>query len=278
VSATARPPSELVQAREAYASAANRQASQYAPADLAEAKAALDRAEAWYRAHPQSPQARAQAYIAMRRAQKADAEADTKVAMKARDEAAQSGLLAQAHALGRTREELQSTRAQLALAESQLGQTLATRGRAPSSGELSALERQGCVRDEPHARIILLFEKGEARLEPACKGYLDGLVRTIRDVPGQHVRIEGYSDNSGDEVENQRLSEARAASVRDYFVSQGVDPSRLTWLGRGSSQSLTDNTTREGRAVNRRVEVTTQPAAGVAEPMPRDQSPPPPKP
>lgn len=274
-SPTMRTPPELVQAREAYAGAATGRAAQYAPADLAQAKAALDRAEAWFRAHPESAQARAQAYIAMRRAQRAEAEAGTKVAMKARDDASQHGLLAQEQALGRTRAALKSTRAQLALAESQLGPS-STRAQAPE--ELSALERQGCTHDESQAKVIVLFEKDGSQFEPTCKAYLDGLAQAMRTQPGRRVRIEGHTDNTGDAATNQRLSEARAESVRDYLVSQGVDPSRVTWTGRGSSESLTDNTTPEGRAVNRRVEITTQPAAGVAEPMPKDESPAPVRP
>ncbi len=75
---------------------------------------------------------------------------------------------------------------------------------------------------------------------------------------GTRVRIEGHTDWTGPEAYNQGLSERRANSVRSYLVSHGVDASRLTTVGYGESSPIADNETREGRALNRRVELQVE--------------------
>jgi outer membrane protein OmpA-like peptidoglycan-associated protein len=68
------------------------------------------------------------------------------------------------------------------------------------------------------------------------------------------VSIEGHTDNQGPDDYNQDLSERRAASVRRYLISQGVESERLRSKGFGESQPIDDNRTAAGRAENRRVE------------------------
>ena len=68
------------------------------------------------------------------------------------------------------------------------------------------------------------------------------------------VRIEGHTDNTGSAELNQQLSDRRAASVQRFLIERGISPSRLEAQGLGPSQPLADNTTRAGRARNRRVE------------------------
>lgn len=66
--------------------------------------------------------------------------------------------------------------------------------------------------------------------------------------------ISGHTDNVGSYRANQRLSEARAKSVVDYLVNQGIDSGRLEYKGYSFTQPVADNNTEEGRAQNRRVE------------------------
>jgi OOP family OmpA-OmpF porin len=75
---------------------------------------------------------------------------------------------------------------------------------------------------------------------------------------GASVRIEGHADWTGPDAYNQGLSERRASSVRKYLVSHGVDASRLTTAGFGESRPIASNDTREGRALNRRVELQVE--------------------
>jgi len=69
------------------------------------------------------------------------------------------------------------------------------------------------------------------------------------------MRIEGHTDAVGNAVQNERLSELRAESVRDFLVSHGVDPEQLEAVGFGEQRPVADNSTPAGRARNRRVEI-----------------------
>jgi outer membrane protein OmpA-like peptidoglycan-associated protein len=68
------------------------------------------------------------------------------------------------------------------------------------------------------------------------------------------VRIEGHTDATGPDAYNQGLSQRRAKSVLNYLVGKGVASSRLQSVGLGESQPVASNATREGRALNRRVD------------------------
>ena len=72
---------------------------------------------------------------------------------------------------------------------------------------------------------------------------------------GSYIEIVGHTDDVGDDDYNQELSEQRAETVRDYLVKTGVDPSKIVTVGAGESMPITTNSTAEGRAENRRVEV-----------------------
>ena len=77
-------------------------------------------------------------------------------------------------------------------------------------------------------------------------------------VPGRQICfhiVVGYTDDRGGAKANERLSLARADSVRNYFVSQGISPSRISAVGRGEANPVADNSTRDGRAKNRRIEI-----------------------
>ena len=67
--------------------------------------------------------------------------------------------------------------------------------------------------------------------------------------------IEGHTDSTGPDGYNQGLSERRAEAVQGYLVDHGVSPSNLSTVGYGEAQPVADNSTREGRALNRRVEL-----------------------
>ena len=69
------------------------------------------------------------------------------------------------------------------------------------------------------------------------------------------VRITGYTDNTGAADYNSKLSLQRAEAVRDYLSSIGVDPKKMEASGAGETKPIADNTTKEGRAKNRRVEI-----------------------
>jgi len=77
----------------------------------------------------------------------------------------------------------------------------------------------------------------------------------MREYPNARFAIEGHTDNVGSKANNQILSESRAYALRQYFVDKGIDPARLTFKGYGETRPRDTNTTPEGRAKNRRVEI-----------------------
>jgi len=76
--------------------------------------------------------------------------------------------------------------------------------------------------------------------------------------PALKIYVVGHTDNVGAAAANQALSEKRAQSVRDWLTEKGIAASRLTAKGYGASKPVADNTTEEGRAKNRRVELVKQ--------------------
>lgn len=103
------------------------------------------------------------------------------------------------------------------------------------------------------------FDFDKSNIRPDAAVILDEAANILTTShKGAHVRIEGYTDWTGPEAYNQGLSERRARSVRDYLVAHGVEASRLTTVGYGESNPIADNTTREGRALNRRVELQVE--------------------
>ena len=74
----------------------------------------------------------------------------------------------------------------------------------------------------------------------------------------KRVNLAGHTDSVGTEAYNQKLSERRVTSVRDYIVKKGVADSRVSGRGFGESKPIAENKTREGRTKNRRVEINVQ--------------------
>ena len=100
------------------------------------------------------------------------------------------------------------------------------------------------------------FETGKATILSVSFSLLNEVAQVIKNNPGIRVRVEGHTDSVGTATYNLRLSEARAASVMRYLLSQAVDPDRLESRGYGFTMPIADNATAEGRAKNRRVEFT----------------------
>jgi outer membrane protein OmpA-like peptidoglycan-associated protein len=101
----------------------------------------------------------------------------------------------------------------------------------------------------------LYFDDEADTLHPLSLPTLDALVAAIQALPGHaRVRVEGYTDDSGDAQANIDLSYRRARAVVEYLKAHGVPSTQLEYVGRGASQPVAPNTTIEGRALNRRVE------------------------
>ena len=84
---------------------------------------------------------------------------------------------------------------------------------------------------------------------------LDKLINIFKEYPDTHIIIEGHTDSSGDDSYNLQLSQKRANSVTDYLTNNGISSSRITTYWHGETLPKYDNSTAEGRAKNRRVEI-----------------------
>ncbi|MFP4252638.1 MAG: OmpA family protein [Guyparkeria sp.] len=117
---------------------------------------------------------------------------------------------------------------------------------------------------EPEAKTITLeadtyFDFDKSNLKPEGKDTLNGLVRDMGDLNSvANIKAVGHTDSIGTEEYNQGLSERRAATVKDYLVDQGVSSDKIETEGMGETNPVATNKTREGRAKNRRVEITVQ--------------------
>ncbi len=101
----------------------------------------------------------------------------------------------------------------------------------------------------------LHFETGRTELTIHAKSVLDKVTFVLQQVPTAKLRIEGHTDNVGDDYNNKILSENRAKSVKDYLVAKGVYSSRLNYVGHGETMPIADNYTTAGKAKNRRVQI-----------------------
>ena len=98
------------------------------------------------------------------------------------------------------------------------------------------------------------FETGKDILKPESYIVLDKVMDLMRKYQEYSLSIAGYTDNVGNSRSNLRLSEKRAEACYNYLVGKGISPSRLTFRGYGEVNPVADNSTSEGRRVNRRVE------------------------
>jgi outer membrane protein OmpA-like peptidoglycan-associated protein/tetratricopeptide (TPR) repeat protein len=100
----------------------------------------------------------------------------------------------------------------------------------------------------------IYFETNSSKLKTASYPELERVARLMKDNPGIKLEISGHTDNVGSYLANKKLSEARARSVVEYLVQQGVARSRLTYKGYSFTQPIAPNDTPQGRQKNRRVE------------------------
>jgi len=115
---------------------------------------------------------------------------------------------------------------------------------------------------EPKAETVTLkadtyFDFDKSNLKPEGKQTLNELTRDMGDLNSvAEIEVVGHTDSIGTEAYNQGLSERRATTVKNYLISKDVPSNRIEMEGRGESEPVATNETREGRAKNRRVEIT----------------------
>jgi outer membrane protein OmpA-like peptidoglycan-associated protein len=115
------------------------------------------------------------------------------------------------------------------------------------------------TRDSARGLIVnmsdVLFDTGKYTLKPGAREKLAKISGIVQAHPGLMLSVEGHTDSVGSDDYNQKLSEQRANSVRDYLVSQGVMSNTITASGFGEAQPVATNDNATGRQQNRRVEM-----------------------
>ncbi|MBR9756835.1 MAG: OmpA family protein [Algicola sp.] len=101
----------------------------------------------------------------------------------------------------------------------------------------------------------ILFDTGKASIKSESEKVLSDIIAILNEYPTAKFTVEGHTDSVGSSKLNQGLSEKRALSVKEYLVANGVDQFRLSSMGYGEDKPIDTNSTRAGRANNRRVEI-----------------------
>jgi len=100
----------------------------------------------------------------------------------------------------------------------------------------------------------ILFDVNEASIKPESFGVINEVVKMMKEHQDLNFNIEGHTDSDGPVEYNQELSAKRAISVKEAFIQLGIEAARLNTVGKGETVPITNNTTAEGKANNRRVE------------------------
>ncbi|GMT97729.1 hypothetical protein KH5H1_18480 [Corallococcus caeni] len=328
------PPSELTAARQAYDEVSRSAEGRERPADVAAARAALQEAENEYAESKGSVRTRSLAYVALRKAEIAEArgEADLAAQQRAQAEAtlrqqqeSRAQTLARQQEEERARYEQQrqlyeqqrqqydAQRAQeaerLRTADAQQRQQLEAemqRRQEQQQAEAQRLaelnqqlqqrtqeleqERQARlqaeqrasqaltrlqdenvkVREEARGTVVtlsgsVLFATNATELLPAARDRLSEVATALKESKNP-LLIEGHTDSRGTDDYNEQLSERRAESVRNFLVNQGVPAERIQIRGMGEERPVASNSTAEGRANNRRVEIVVERNVAGAQP------------
>jgi outer membrane protein OmpA-like peptidoglycan-associated protein len=245
------PPPELAHARSAYQRASAGAAAQVSPAELHTAKIALDKAEAAFGDDPEADRTKDLSYVALRKTQLAEAKAGVFVAESGRATAQKDFQQTAETELARTKEALTKERIARESAERR------------AKDAMEAVARIAAVKNDARGTVItlsggVLFASGRSELLPIAAEKLTHVAMALKEQENQSILVEGHTDSLGSYTANQNLSQRRAESVRAYLVSSGIAPERVRAEGLGSSRPVADNTSAEGRANNRRVEIVVR--------------------
>jgi len=268
------PPKSLVDAREDFFRVRDSAASQLDPTDVHEADLALQRAESAFQHDPDAATtddlahvAANMALVAQARTQQIAAEQSAREAKSQMDATRVAQLQSARGQLNQTQQDLGRTQMQLQV-QQQTADQQAQKLRALEANLKDArdtIAKIAAVKDDERGMVItlqgeVLFQTGKWDLKPGAMAKLDEIATALKGKE-QPITVYGYTDNVGTVDNNMVLSQHRADSVRSYLISKGLPQDLLSAQGKGPDSPISDNTSIEGRAQNRRVEIVVQPKA-----------------
>jgi outer membrane protein OmpA-like peptidoglycan-associated protein len=290
-------PTELSNARQAYQHASEGPAAQLVPAELHKAKQALDQAEISFEKDPKSYQTKDLAYVAERKAIKADAlasiatqkanaaranndyqttqgdiiERTQTILARTQTEKAEAASAAQADKLAVQQQALldsekrsadaAAAEAAVNLAASQQARMDAEKRADDAQAELAAV---AMLKEESRGLVITLsgsvvFASNQTSILPAAQSQLNQVSEALISTDEHRkLTVEGHTDSMGSDVYNMQLSQRRADAVRSYLISRGYPADMIEARGIGEVRPIADNASPEGRSNNRRVEIIVQ--------------------
>jgi outer membrane protein OmpA-like peptidoglycan-associated protein len=269
--ATAAPPPELLTARASYEQAQKGAAAQHNPADLHTAKKAVAAAEQSYLDDGDTQKTRDLAYIADRRARIAEARANATQSTESQQQTISDMHSSTASQLGRANKQLEQQGQAMENQSEQLAAEREARAAADKRAAQAAadLAKFASVKEEARGMVItlsggVLFASAKSELLAGAQVKLNSVADALtQQDPDSKLIVEGHTDSQGGDSYNQDLSQRRAQAVGTYLISRGIAADRVTSQGFGSSRSIADNKSAEGRANNRRVEIVVQPKTAV---------------
>jgi outer membrane protein OmpA-like peptidoglycan-associated protein len=210
---------------------------------------------------------------------------------QAQDQAAASALQAQQAQLQAQQSQMQAEQAQLAAEKAQAEKAKADAEAAEASARAAQANKEvadaNAVRERLRTQLNsvlatsetarglivnmsdVLFDTGKYTLKPTTQISLAKVAGILEAYPGLKVQVEGYTDSTGSDELNEKLSENRANAVKDFLIAQGVSASNISAEGFGKNNPVADNSTAQGRMQNRRVNmVVSGDAIGVKESAP----------
>lgn len=273
------PPKTLLDARAELHRAKTGPNANLSAAELHDAELALEKAEKAFKDDPDAPETLDAAQVAQLRARLAQSVAATMQATAIKDDAQRGVTAEQAERLRASEAALRNAQGDLTKTREQLDREKeaveAERKRVEEERHkrleveqklkdaLDTLKKIADVKDDDRGLVVTfqgeaLFRPTKWDLLPAAMVKLDQVAETLR---GQERKIvvQGHTDNQGGEKYNQELSEKRANTVRDYLIGKGIPQDLVRAEGFGLKKPVAENTSVEGRAANRRVEIVVEP-------------------
>jgi outer membrane protein OmpA-like peptidoglycan-associated protein len=172
-----------------------------------------------------------------------------------------SQLTATRGALDKTKQTLQQEQAAADLQRKQLSDL-----EAKLRDARDTIAKIAAVKDDDRGMVItlqgeVLFKTGKWDLKAGAMAKLNQIAEALHGKE-QPIVVFGYTDNVGTRENNMDLSLKRASAVRDYLVQRGIPSDLLTAQGKGPDDPVSDNSSVDGRASNRRVEIVVKPKTG----------------
>jgi outer membrane protein OmpA-like peptidoglycan-associated protein len=284
------PPNELVNARQAYRTASEGRAAELAPAELHKAQEALKLAEESFAEDSDSTKTKDLSYVAQRKAELAGAVGARNADKSLKGRADVAFQDKQAEIVQQGKQDLRDSENQTADARAELDKQAALKeAKDKSDAEFqrqqaetarqakqdlidseqrtadarAELARIGAVKEEERGLVVtlsggVLFRSADSTLLPTAQVKLDQVAKALLAVRERNIIVEGHTDSQGALSYNQGLSQRRADTVRDYLIRRGYPADRIQAHGMGEGNPIANNTSPEGRANNRRVEIVIE--------------------